>query len=321
MRSLKKRNYKRLGTYVIILVLISSLFIPGDGVVAEGDITPPTLNNLTISKTSVGPGDIVKFSAEISDDLSGVDGAYIMYKSPDGERSKYFWLNYDTTSGIYEGQFEVGRYDPEGTWTIDYLYLIDNQDNSYRYFNRLQPEKHQTYEYKDFSSYDISVSGTTPDKTPPVLNGLMISKSDSSPGSNVKISAGITDDLSGVTYATIQYKIPHNGGYKIKNIYLAYNSTTDKYEGEFKTEEFDPSGTWEVDYITVIDKFNQYIYYNGNLPKENPDYEYKDFSAYGISVSGTTMDVIRPTLSDLRISHNDAVTGDIVKLSAIIKDD
>ncbi|RDY71663.1 hypothetical protein DXT76_06575, partial [Halobacillus trueperi] len=74
-----------------ILALMISLGAPGVNYAAS-DVTPPTLNELTVSKQEATVGDEVKITADVSDDLSGVESVTVKYKAPIGTANKYMNL-------------------------------------------------------------------------------------------------------------------------------------------------------------------------------------------------------------------------------------
>ena len=211
--------------------MILSLLSPATKSFAQGDITPPTLNSFTVSAKEATVGDKVKISADVTDDLTGVQYVFVYYSNPNDTGSKSVILYYNSTTGKYEGTFNVGQYDAEGEWKIRQIYVSDKQDNHYNYFNGTSTYKSPTSEYRDLSDYDINVYGTSSDVTPPTLNSFTVSAKEATVGDKVKISADVTDDLSGVQYVFVYYSNPNDTG--SKSVILYYNSTTGKYEGSF----------------------------------------------------------------------------------------
>jgi hypothetical protein len=121
------------------------------------DTAPPTLHSLEVSHEEVASGVIVTLSAEVTDELSGVDQVAVSYNSPEGDFSKWVSLFYDRSTGKYEGSFIVEDDNAQGTWKIDYLYLQDHQQNDYFIYNSDYYGEEQAdlnYEYRDLSEGD-----------------------------------------------------------------------------------------------------------------------------------------------------------------------
>ena len=64
------------------------------------------------------------------------------------------------------------------------------------------------------------------DRTPPTLNSFAVSDKEATVDDQVKISADVTDDLSGVKSVSVFYRNPKDTGGRLVNLY--YNSTTGK---------------------------------------------------------------------------------------------
>ncbi|REJ06520.1 S-layer homology domain-containing protein [Halobacillus trueperi] len=305
-----------------ILALIVSLGAPGVSH-AGSDVTPPTLNMLTVSKQEASVGDEVKVTADVSDDLSGVKRVSIRYEAPEGTAAKHITLNMNSATGKYEGSFEIGRYDVSGHWKIDFLYVLDEQDNHYYYNNSYggSEYKRETSEYVDFSSYDVVVFGTEEDKEPPMLKELQVTPRNVTIGDIVKVSADVSDNLSGVERVSIRYEAPE--GTAAKHITLNMNSATGKYEGSFEIGEYDVSGHWKIDFLYVLDEQDNHYYYNnsyGGSEYKRETSEYVDFSSYDVVVSGTKEDKEPPKLDDLRVNPTNVTRGEIVKVAANVND-
>ncbi|MGP4070356.1 S-layer homology domain-containing protein [Halobacillus sp. B29] len=192
---------------IVILALIISLVAP---VVsnAASDVTPPILNNLSVSKQEVTVGDKVKVTADVSDNLSGVERVSVKYEAPAGTSNKYVYLSLNSDTGKYESSFNIGEYDAAGHWKIDYITVRDKQDNYYYYYNSNGGSEYQreTSEYIDLSQYDVVIEET--DKSAPVTS---IDLTSSTPlknewyPSNVTAALSAADEESGIQ--KIEYRI------------------------------------------------------------------------------------------------------------------
>lgn len=222
-----------------LLMIFSLLSLPTKGF-AQVDNTPPTLNSLDISTKSAKLGDTVLVTANITDDLSGVN--YVVVDITAGGRDKDVTLSYNPGTGKYEGSFIVGQYDPPGTWVISYITIGDNQQNYFYYYNSNVYTWNPCVtncEMKDMSQYNLDVTGTTLDSTPPALNRLDISPKSAKASNTVLISANITDGQSGVGHVNVGLA-PPSGRYKY--VTLTYNSSTGNYEGTYNIGQYGEVG-------------------------------------------------------------------------------
>ncbi|MEH7415022.1 hypothetical protein V7266_07010 [Neobacillus drentensis] len=291
---------------------------------AQVDNTPPTLNSLNISTESAALGDKVIVTANVTDDLSGVN--YVNIGIMAGGRGKDVTLSYNSSTGKFEGSFIIGQYDPPGTWVIEFITIADNQQNYFYYYNShvysWNPCSSNNCEMKDMSQYNLVVTGTTLDTTAPTLNSLDISPNNAKAGDTVLISATITDDQSGVGWVTVAIEPPSG---RDKHVTLTYNPGTGKYEGSYNIGQYGEAGTWKLANIDMGDnRQNEFTYYNTDVYKWAPEkdqyFERKDMSEYNFIVTGTTSDVRAPQLNSLDVSPKSAKVGDTVLVSANVTD-
>jgi hypothetical protein len=109
------------------------------------DITAPVLQNIAVSPSSADTRTAVVSviaNMTIADDLSGLQEAEwsragaIALRSPSGK--EFLWSEFtladrisgNSTNGTYQVQFELPQYSEEGTWTIDYIELVDKNYNT-----------------------------------------------------------------------------------------------------------------------------------------------------------------------------------------------
>jgi hypothetical protein len=270
----------------------------------QADITPPTLKYLSVTPKEVTTGNTVKISADVVDDLSGVEKVSITYKTPAGTyKNVPLWLNIE--SGKYDGSFEISPYDVTGEWKIDHIYLTDKQFNPY-FIYPLKDGKEGSglnYEYRDLTPYTITVKGTQYDKTPPALGSLSITPKEVSLGDIVKVSAVVTDDVSGVEHVSYIYITPDSK----KHVQLFLNDKTGMYEGSFEINKYDAPGDWKISQIYLRDnQQNNYYIYDSNGGKEykGPEFEYRDLSEYALKVVQAEADQAPPTTTIKLVPSN-----------------
>uniref|UniRef100_UPI000A66C458 G5 domain-containing protein n=1 Tax=Bacillus sp. JCM 19034 TaxID=1481928 RepID=UPI000A66C458 len=100
---------------------------------SNGDSTPPVLESVEISPKEVNVGDMIKITANISDDLSKVRSALVAFKSPSEERTQSIHLRENEDTGYWEGSYVVQDYDESGEWKLWYIAVSDNTGNSKNY--------------------------------------------------------------------------------------------------------------------------------------------------------------------------------------------
>ena len=144
----------------------------------------------------------------------------------------YVDLNREGDSNKYSGTFKVGKYKQTGSWHINNFHFVSpkwysvNNANYYNYGVR-----------GDFGTDLFSVSGTTPDVTPPKIsyNDYSISKSVLTKDDILTIKLKIYDDLSGISSASIFYNIKN----ETEAFELEYNDKTGYYEAIVKSNDIE----------------------------------------------------------------------------------
>ncbi|MCP3761227.1 Ig-like domain-containing protein, partial [Domibacillus sp. A3M-37] len=303
----KKTFFKK---FLVQLMVLTLIFTPLAANAAEEvvivdptpDTTPPVLTSLSISSNQASPGNPIKITAEISDDLSGVKKAHISYRKPSGTIT-WASLYLNQTTQKYEGTMSIDTYDEAGEWVLYSLGLTDNKDNGGSVYDDNSNSSGQKF---DLDPYKFTVSGVsirpvTPeptDKVPPVLNSITISTSQVSGPGTVKLIADASDDDTGVSGVNVQYLKP-SGMYEYA--YLYFNSTSGKYEGSLNIDQYNESGDWKLNRVYVGDKAKNSTYIYDSVLNPNSS-EKQDFSNYKIHVEGITPDFIAPSLGDLALT-------------------
>ncbi|MGM7721767.1 OmpL47-type beta-barrel domain-containing protein [Metabacillus sp. Hm71] len=314
---------KRFFAQITVLLLILSLLSPAVTSFAQGDIARPTLHSFTVSAKEATVGDKVKISADVTNDVTGVKNVSLWYHATESSGGKEIALNYNSTTRKYEGTFNVKKDDAEGKWRVTLINVNDNQNHNYRFYNKgyNHYKEGDNYEFRDLNNYDINVYGI-PDVTPPTLHSVTVSAKEATVGDKVKISADVTNDVTGVKNVRVYYSTLYESD-SAKSIDLNYNSTTGKYEGTFNVEKDDRDVKWHLTSIYVYDnQGNEYSFQSDPNYKydERDTNEYRDLSNYSIKVYGTGFDDTPPTLHSFTVSPKEATVGDKVKISADVTD-
>ena len=224
------------------------------------DTTPPQLVSLSFStstiNTSAGPA-TVTVTAHITDDVSGVSFAYGYFYAP-SPSSQYVYaplggnrVSGTALDGIYQVTATFPRYGATGTWTLGGLTLGDVVGNT-------QTISTASLVADGFPT-QVAVSGT-PDTTPPQLVSLSFSTStiNTSAGpATVTVTAHITDDLSGISFAygyfyapspSSQYVYAPLGGNRVSGTAL-----DGIYQVTATFPQYGATGTWTLGGLTLGD--------------------------------------------------------------------
>jgi hypothetical protein len=215
----------------------------------KGDVTPPQFNGFSVSKTTILPGEQVQISADIVDDLSGVEHVTVSYKTPVGYPTRDVELTYNPEASKYEGILVTNPSDPEGIWQLYAINVADNKGNFYTYYNSKEGSKGGTFEHRDLSQYNILVE--TPDTSVPVTSMIVQGQTGANGwyGSNVMVLLTAEDNDAGVDKTL--YRI--NGGDWIEyasQFSLSVDGTTNvEYKSIDKAgnEENVKAGTIKID--------------------------------------------------------------------------
>ncbi|GAO29128.1 T9SS type A sorting domain-containing protein [Geofilum rubicundum] len=300
-----KNNYK-LKIFISIFLFSS----PTLTLLGQEDSNAPVLNSISISNEEINAGDEITFIINVTDDISGLDYAYISIKNPYGGQTQSFiggsfsrdWTylgndNYSTTTKITE-------YAIKGIWYVDRISIYDNADN-----------------YMSISSYSESILTfnvmndiTIEDSNPPNLNSISIINEEINAGDEITFVINVTDDISGLDYAYISINNPYGGqnqsfiggSFSRDWTYLG----DDNYSISIKINEFAVSGSWYVDRISIYDNADNY------MSKSS----YSE-SILSFIVIGDNEDIQPPTLNSISINNEEINAGDEITFVINVTDD
>ena len=309
---------------VISMLVIVTLFIMSFAgislsyVSAAADVTAPIVDvsTLRVSQKTATAGDTVKVSVKVTDETE-INSVRISYRRPKTNNNTLVLLDYNATTGYYDGDIKIEENSEDGLWKIDYIYVSDKFYNS-RQINNTNVSSYG--ENADLSIADFEVTGTVADITAPIVDvsTLKVSQKTATAGDTLKVSVKVTDETE-INSVRISYRRPKTNNNTL--VLLDYNATTGYYDGDIKIEENSEDGLWKIDYIYVSDKFyNSRQINNTNVSSygENADLSIADFE-----VTGTVADITAPIVdvSTLKVSQKTATAGDTLKVSVKVTDE
>jgi hypothetical protein len=190
-------------SFLCLILFIN--YLPLNYAHAEVDNQIPVVESVNVTPLEAKVGDIITVKAKIIDS-SGVEASKVEFKTP-SNFSRGIWLYYNSTSGLWEGTYQVKSTDEPGTWTSSFMYLSDNAGN----YGSINP------------SLMLTVHNTgAADNQIPVVESVNVTPLEAEVGDIITVKAQISDS-SGVEAAKVEFKTPSNFS---RGIWLYYNSTS-----------------------------------------------------------------------------------------------
>lgn len=119
---------------------------------AEYDVTPPSVQSVTVDKKKVGEGDVITLSVEATDTQTGIRTVSIFYRNGKYGIGGLADLNPET--GKYEWTYEVRSPSsmPLGTWTLLSIDVVDKNQNRAEYYSAPYSETFKVIDKNDTSA-------------------------------------------------------------------------------------------------------------------------------------------------------------------------
>jgi hypothetical protein len=319
---LKKGFYALAAVLFFLVNAVSQAII----VKAEVDTTPPEFMSVSVNKTAATVGDTVEVTVNAVDNGTGIADivgyrkvAYVVYSTPFNREARHY-LN--LIDGQLKASIPIGQYSEPGPWKIKYITLSDNVGNTINVGSTNITASFINV-YKNLSGGDFNVSGTTPDNTPPTFNSVTVDKPNPTAGDTVIITVDASDDFSGVvdrlessgaTY--LNYKTP-SGVTKLISLALVDG----KLKGSLSVGQYTEAGVWQISQISIYDKAgNSTIVGNTKLLNSFGSVR-SDLSSGNIDITGTTTDILSPTLNGVYLDKTNATAGESVNITLDAVDD
>jgi subtilisin-like proprotein convertase family protein len=229
------------------------------------DINPPQLTKFDVISDSVvtsNQAQSIQINLEISDDLSGLQSAGIVFSSPSGKQSisTTVYGDYDRISrnGInetYQPSLILPRFSETGTWRLQNINLYDKTGKG-----RFLTGTNLTGSDFDLD-FEVTGVGDTiaPDIIGMTINPKQIDTSKNS--ADVSVTVQITDNLSGLQYLGITFVSPSGKETLGNTIWADYDRVSgDGVNGVYKKTLTLPAlsetGTWKIRNISLYDNSN-----------------------------------------------------------------
>jgi hypothetical protein len=243
--------------FVALGALIAMLAFPASGWAVDEDITPPQLDALSITPTSVdvtSASQTVTATATITDPAapggvsSGATGGFISYSPPSGGRGSASgsFFRTSTSGDEFKATITFPRFISPGTWKASVS--VSDRVGNFRSYSSAQLAT---------AGFNVDVEVTSDvDNTPPVISNVTVGPptavtvSPPNGPQSVPATATITDDKSGVSSASISYRSPSG---RHSAFGFLQRTTGDQFSGQIIFRPYQEAGTWSVSSVSATD--------------------------------------------------------------------
>lgn len=293
------KTLKRRGLMLVAALLLAFNSLPTAIVNASTDNTPPVLNQLQFSSTTV---DVTQGRSEINVELhasdigTGIRAAYLRLYAPQnkaGSDRVAMWTS-DGPS-VWRGTISFDRYIASGDWTI-YVSIVDWADNNYN-------SNGQQLVDEGFPGFINVVSDE--DQVKPTVSVVDISQTTvdvTTEAKTVDVRLTSNDDVSGVWWAAAIFT-PEGGGVNDLMVFFAVISDANgskQWDGTVQFPQHIKSGFWNMR-IMVEDRAGN------TLSLHSDELESMGFDGRVNIISNP--DTIKPVLVDFNIDTNSVETS------------
>lgn len=320
------------------------------------DVTPPVLNSISLSATSVEASGQIEIIIDAFDDLSGFDSGYagadggagaISFRN--GDTGKTYYSNigsklvadkfYEFSDGKLHGIINIGEFD-SGTYVIENIIIIDKAGNSFvgvgdGYDPSNFGGKTEDLLPEQFRNLSFSIiNNDKEDVTPPVISDITLSSTIVEPGEEIEIIVGATDDVSGafigdVSFIDIYTKNAYSA--KLDSSFWTSDGEEVKYQdgklhGKFQIRQNAPSGKYVIDTLGIWDRASNYYcsmgsghFYENDPSREMLSELYKDI-CFEVVNTGVE-DLTPPVLNDITFSAASVEAPGVIEVMIDATDD
>ena len=235
----------------------------------SGDNTPPVLQSVAIVESRTkGNNREYRLQVKASDNLSGIEHITLRFHNDANDRSVTKVLTKDDRlGGVYTGWLQVSNYEPDGTFFLDNVGLMDEAKNYQAYCRPTDvSDSNHKLPLPQALSFTLGSGVAQADETGPQLLAVAPSKESIDVGDSLTVSAKASDDQSGVDTVKLQFKNVDG-----KSINITLKEKGSGYEGKVKSFQTKQEGTYRLTRATLTDKAgNHRVYAASPLGSEEP---------------------------------------------------
>jgi len=223
---------------------------------SASDSTPPALKNVWLERRAMRAGEHNTLFVDASDEKSGVHLVAAVFLSP----SKLARFGVGCQKGAND-VYQCDVFPPQcldcGDWTLEQIQMQDNANN----FATVRNENPVV------AAIRLNITGESCDNTPPVLQGLQLSRTEIFMGRDepvIEVIAQVTDDTCGIGGVSGQVVGP--GSSSSGTFFSFQQREGNTYVGTIRLHANSARGVWHVQSVTVNDKGQNLKIYYGNDP-------------------------------------------------------
>jgi hypothetical protein len=223
------------------------------------DIEAPLITDFTLTPAEVdvtSEDQLVKVTAHVDDNISGVSYVGVAAASPGGKQGISTTLarvGGTDNEADFAGTLRFHQYAAVGEWKITEVSLRDNANN-------YQPVDAAELRFYGLPNA-VQVSGTE-DIEAPVLTAFTLTPTEvdvRSGDQQVKVTAHVDDNLSGVSYVGVSAASP-DGKQGISTTLARVGGSDQEaiFEGNLTFHQFAAAGEWQINQVSLRDNANNY---------------------------------------------------------------
>jgi hypothetical protein len=222
---------------------------------SASDSTPPALRNVWLDRRAMRAGEHNTLFVDATDEKSGIHLVAAVFLSP----SKLARFGVGCQKGandVYQCDISPPQCLDCGDWTLEQIQMQDNANN----FTTVRSEN------ATVAAIRLNITGDTCDNTPPVLQGLQLSRTELIMGRDepvVEVIAQVTDDTCGIGGVSGQLVGP--GSSSSGTFFSFQQRDGNTFVGTIRLHANSARGVWHIQSVTVNDKGqNLKIYYSND---------------------------------------------------------
>lgn len=267
----------------------------------ETDVAPPQLMGADFNPPQVQDDGETMLAVQVTDNLSGVRSVSGVIASPSGALQG-FSCQREGEGDRFVSRIKVPKEAAEGVWSVKYLTLSDNANNSVNL-------NQSAGALPASASFRVVSSGS--DSAPPQLRSLYLEKKSMNAGDRNTVFVQAEDDKSGVALISGVFVSPS------KQARIGFGCRPGG-EGPWECTVAPPAcldcGTWRLEQVQVQDKANNMATFRGDNQL---------VSQTTLDISGESCDAGPPQITTLTVSPTVVSNseGGTINISAIVQDD